>query len=132
VSSLDVNCKLSPNCRISRPVNTLTASLAGTVALESYFVDKPVLMFGPTFFSHLIEKFESYKDLKSKIIELVNKNNFDSRNKKIEEIAKIYNITYSFFANDPLFVPMVMQKNNINNFLEAIKHHIQRLNKCKS
>jgi len=110
----------------------LVITVTGTVGLESYFKDKPVLMFGPTFFSNLVDQFQSYRYIKDKLIELINKNNFDTKDKKIEQIAKIYNITYPFIVHEPFHFKKVMTKENIENFLDAILDHIKRIKRYQS
>jgi len=43
------------------------------------------------------------------------------------EIAKIYNVSYKFILNDPIFHKEVMSESNIINFVDALKEHIKRL-----
>jgi hypothetical protein len=105
----------------------LVITVTGTIGLESYIKNKPILMFGPTFFSNFVDEFNSYKDLRKQIDNLVNKSNFDSKEQKIENIAKLYNISYEFIVHEPFHFPQVMEKNNIKNYLEAVKDHINRL-----
>jgi hypothetical protein len=50
-----------------------------------------------------------------------------SKEEKIIEIAKLYNISYNFMLFDPIANPEVMEKGNIKNFAFAIKDHIKRL-----
>jgi len=107
----------------------MVVSVTGTIGLECYFNNKPILLFGPTFFSHLVDRFECYNTLKQKIYDVIQKTNFSNNEEKIKEIAKIINISYDFFMNDPIYFPEVMSKNNIKMFLDAIKNHINRLKK---
>jgi len=105
----------------------LVITVTGTIGLESYLNDKPVLMFGPSFFSHLVDAFDSYKQLKKQIFELINKKEFDSIEEKIVNVAKIYNVTYNFIVHEPLHFPKVMETKNIENYLEAVKDHLNRI-----
>lgn len=104
---------------------SLIISITGTVGLEAYLDDKRILMFGPTFFSHLCDRHRSYEKIKKEISNAINNEN--KKTNKILEIAKILNISYDFILNDPLFYSSVMSKSNIKNFLLAVKNHIKRL-----
>lgn len=103
----------------------LVVTITGTVGLESYLDDKNVLMFGPTFFSHLCNRFESYKNIRSTIYDSIFKNKKNEN--KIIELAKIDNISYDFILNDPIFIKSVFSIRNMNNFIDAVKEHIKRI-----
>lgn len=104
----------------------LIVTVTGTVGLEAYLEDKKSLMFGPTFFSHLCSRFDSYLNIKNTISEAIY--NTTKNENKTEELAKIHNISYDFVLNDPLFFKNVLKKDNINNFIDAVKNHIERIN----
>jgi hypothetical protein len=55
-----------------------------------------------------------------------------SKDQKIIEIAKLYNISYNFMLFDPIANPEVMEKGNIKNFADAVLDHINRLKKVKN
>jgi hypothetical protein len=108
----------------------LVVTVTGSVGIECYHFDKPCLMFGQTFFSHLLDRFYCIDQIKNQINDLIFNKTFDSKDKKIVEIAKIYNISYDFFIHEPFHFERVMKKSNINNFLNAIQDHIKRLKEC--
>jgi hypothetical protein len=105
----------------------LISTITGTIGLESIMNDKPILMFGPTFFSHLVKRYDSYLNLKNDIYDLIYNFKPLSKDQKIIEIAKLYNISYNFMLFDPIANPEVMEKGNIKNFAFAIKDHIKKL-----
>ncbi|MCT7495758.1 hypothetical protein N5S93_09025 [Aliarcobacter cryaerophilus] len=107
-------------------LSKLVITITGTVGLESYLNSKRVLMFGPTFFSHLCSRFDSYLNLRNTLYELIFNVEKNSEN-KIIDIAKINNISYDFILNDPLFYPEVMSIANIANFIDSVKTHIKRI-----
>lgn len=107
--------------------SSLVVTVTGSAGLECYHMDKSVLMFGPTFFSHLVTRYDSMISLKSTIYNLINKSTYPQLDKKTENIAKIYNIGYDFFVHEPFHFERVMTKENINNLLNAIQDHIKRL-----
>ena len=106
----------------------LVATITGSVGLECYHINKPVMMFGQTFFSHLVNRFNCIDNLKVKL-KSPKDNIITQKEKKIEDIAKIYNISYDFFVHEPFHFERVMTKNNISNLLEAIILHISKVNK---
>jgi hypothetical protein len=55
-----------------------------------------------------------------------------SKDQKIIEIAKLYNISYNFMLFDPIANPEVMEIKNIKNFADAVLDHINRLKKVKN
>lgn len=105
----------------------IISTITGTIGLESFMMDKPALMFGPTFFSHLVKRFDSYLNLKQDIKDLIFNFKPLSRDEKIVEIAKLYNISYNFMLFDPIANPEVMEKENIKSFANALRDHIKRL-----
>ncbi len=106
----------------------LIVTVTGTIGLESYLTNKKALMFGPTFFSHLCTRFDSYLNFRQILSNLIFNDIQKSENDIKVDIAKIYNISHDFVLNDPLFHPKIMHVNNIINFLDAVKNHIQRIN----
>jgi hypothetical protein len=122
-------------CLVSHTVNTrelmsksrLVVTVTGSVGLECYHLDTPIIMFGPTFFSDFVNRFDSISLLKKEINTLVHNPRFDSKDKKIVNIAKIYNVSYDFFIHEPFHFARVLTKSNIKNYLDALIDHIQRL-----
>lgn len=110
----------------------LISTITGTIGLESFMMDKPTLMFGPTFFSHLVKRYDSYLNLKQELEELIFNFKPLSREEKIIEIAKLYNISYNFVLFDPISNPEVMEIGNIKSFTKALLKHIERLKKKKN
>jgi len=106
----------------------LVVTVTGSVGLECYHLDIPVIMFGQTFFSNFLYKVNSIDSLKKDIDKLIFDTKLDTTNQKIENIAKIYNISYDFFIHEPFHFDRVLTHTNINNYLNAIISHITRLN----
>jgi CDP-glycerol glycerophosphotransferase (TagB/SpsB family) len=104
---------------------SLIITITGTVGLEAYLDDRKTLMFGPTFFSHLCDRYKSYENIKTEIFNAIH--NEEEKTSKVIEIAKIMNISYDFILHDPLFYNCLLSKSNIYNFLYAVKNHINRL-----
>lgn len=109
----------------------LVATITGSVAIECYVSDKPIIMFGRNFFSHIVDNFDSFKNLKKELKLLIDKEKFDSNKIKIEKIAKIYNISYDFYIEEVFVFERIMSDNNIKNFLEAIISHTERVKNFK-
>ena len=106
----------------------LISTITGTIGLEGFIIDKPVLMFGSTFFSHLVKRYDSYLNLKQELEELIFNFKPLSKEEKIIEIAKLYNISYNFILFDPISNPETMEIENIKSFTKALLKHIERLN----
>ena len=110
----------------------LISTITGTIALESFMMNKPALMFGPTFFSHLVYRYDSFLDFKQDLYNMIFNHKPLSKEEKMIEIAKLYNIGYSMILFDPIADPIVMNKNNIKSYYEAFLNHIKRLKKCNN
>ncbi len=105
----------------------LTVTITGTVGLEAYLSNKKIMLFGPTFFAHLCNKFDSYLKLREILQDItVNKVNRSDK-EKVVQMAKIYNVSYGFELNDPMSHPNVMEIRNIVIFINSVKDHIKRL-----
>ncbi|MBW1616783.1 MAG: hypothetical protein JRJ49_09685 [Deltaproteobacteria bacterium] len=109
----------------------LVCSVTGTIGLETYLADKPCLLFGKNFFNRLCYFFTDFSNFKTDLYKMIFEYKPHSLEEKIEEIAKIYNVSYSYTVNDPFFVPHVMEKENIKHFLQYIEEHIKRLETYK-
>lgn len=105
----------------------LVVTITGTIGLECYLKDKPVLMFGSTFFSHLVYRFDGYLNFKENLRNMIFNYKPDLENEKIVKLAKIYNISYNIFLQEPFYFPEVMEIGNIKNYLLALQDHIRRL-----
>jgi len=125
---------------VSTEVNTkevmnrakLISTVTGTIALESWIMNKPALMFGKSFFSHLIYRYDSYLNFQEELKKMIFEHKPMSREEKIIELAKLYNISYSTMLFDPIANPIVMEKGNIKNYLLAIQNHIKRVEEYKN
>ncbi|WP_375724538.1 capsular biosynthesis protein [Arcobacter sp. KX21116] len=122
-----VSSEVNTNKLVDRAA--LICTVTGTIALECYLKDKPALMFGSTFFSHLVHNYDSYKNFRLYLNDIIFNHIPTTEEEKIEELAKIYNISYSTIIDDPLRKEVVMEKGNVKNCLDAIKEHIIRIEK---
>ena len=109
----------------------LISTISGTIGLESFMMDKPALLFGPTFFSHLVYRYNSFLNFREFLKEIIFSYKPMDKNQKIIEIAKLYNISYSIMLFDPFANPEVMEKGNIENYYKAILEHIKRVEESK-
>lgn len=105
----------------------LIASVTGTIGLECYYLDKPCLMFGPNFFKHLCFGADAVESLKEKLPQIIRSYQPPSRNEKIEELAKLYNVGYPFVLLEPLYFTITLERANIANYLDAVLDHIKRI-----
>lgn len=105
----------------------LVVTVTGSVGIECYHMDKPVLMFGKNFISYFVDTLNGFNNLKETIFRLINKKNFDTDDEKIVKVGQLYNVGYDFFIHEPFHFEKVMTKQNIDNFLDAILNHIQRV-----
>ncbi|MBW1649356.1 MAG: hypothetical protein JRJ44_01510 [Deltaproteobacteria bacterium] len=119
---------VDPNVSTNKLVKKakLVCSVTGTIGLECYLANKPCLLFGKNFFNRLCYSFSDFHNFKNDLYKMIFEYKPPSLEEKIEEIAKIYNVSYSYTLNDPFFVPHVMEKENIKHFLKYIKEHIKR------
>ena len=64
----------------------LISTISGTIGLESFMMDKPALLFGPTFFSHLVYRYNSFLNFREFLKEKLGK-------ELVEEILSPYKLT---------------------------------------
>lgn len=114
---------------------SLTISVTGTACLEAFLLGKPSLHLGRVFFTDWIYKFDNFSDFKKVLKEAI-----DSREVPMEKIvdlvSKVFSVGDDFILyspNDPYTnTDQLMNKRNINKFLEGLLAHIQQLKTCTS
>ncbi|MDE2165858.1 MAG: hypothetical protein KGJ66_05920 [Alphaproteobacteria bacterium] len=104
----------------------LVTTITGTVGLECYFLDKPCLLMGPVFFSHLCYRLDSIKAFGHQLREIIANYRPPTEQEKTIEIAKLLNVSGDFVINDPWFVPAVCAPANIAAAREHILQTIKR------
>jgi capsule polysaccharide export protein KpsC/LpsZ len=107
--------------------SSLVSTITGSAGFEAYVLNKPVLMFGRTFFSEMITRYDSIETLRETLYFLTSSYTHDSNNEKTKKIARIYNISFDFKMHDPFQFPEVLEEKNIKNFYHAIIKHTTRL-----
>jgi len=111
---------------------SLTISVTGTACLEAFLVGKPSLHIGRSFFTDWIYKFDSFLNFKEVVREALEIKNIPEE-KIIDFVSRIFNISSDFIIfspGDPGRNPdLVMNKTNIEKFLEGLLKHIMLLKK---
>jgi hypothetical protein len=120
-------CDIAVNTAAVVEKSRLVASITGTIGLECYLQEKPCLLFGKNFFAPLCYTFDSYKNFKQELHTMIFNHKHPTKEEKIIELAKIYNVSYDFIVHEPFHFPMVMSTANISNVYTAIFNHISRL-----
>ena len=105
----------------------MVAMVTGTIGLEAYLLDKPCLMFGRNFFSHLCHRVDRIDGLRDEIAQLLACHHPKSNDEKIEAIARLYNVSHPFALFEPYYRPEAMARGNVENFLDALQTHLARL-----
>ena len=106
---------------------SLTVAVTGSIGLESFILGKPCLLFGQTFFSHLCYRLGQISNLKDELRRMIFDHRPLSRQEKIRELAKIYNVSHPFYIADTLTFPEVLSNDNIEEFYSAMMAHVKRL-----
>lgn len=113
---------------------SLTISVTGTACLEAFLLGKPSLHLGRSFFTEWIHKFESFYHFREVIREALKNQEVPTEN-IIDLVSRVFNVGFDFIvfsANDPYRnVDQLMNKRNINTFLENLLNHIKRLGKTE-
>lgn len=107
--------------------SSLVATVTGTVGLESYFLNHPCVMFGPSFFSHLCFPAPEFSRNRSFILEAVRKFKPPSEEEKIVALAQLLNISGDFRCGDPYADPVILSDENLYSFQESLRVHLNRL-----
>lgn len=105
----------------------LIATVTGTVGLESYLSGWPCIMFGRNFFSHLCAYPNVIEGLREKIEEIIDNFRPATRTEKIGELARLYGVCYPFVLYEAPFLGQSLERENIANFLDAVRDHIRRV-----
>lgn len=108
------------------------ATVTGTIGLEAFLMDKPCLMFGRNFFSHLCHRVDRIDGLRDQIARLLAHHRPTSQEEKVEAIARLYGVSYPFATFEPYYRPEAMARRNIENFLDAVQGHLARLAATKA
>jgi len=106
---------------------SLVASVTGTIGFESYLMDRPCLLFGRNFFSHLCAFGEGPASIRQLMIELICSPSPSDKDERVNALARLLNVRYPILLSDPVTTPEVLSKRNVSAFLEALHDHIRRL-----
>jgi len=109
----------------------LVASITGTIGLECYLAGRPCLLFGRNFFKHLCGSYESYPDFPRNLRRLLFEFQPPTEDEKRAALARIFNVSNTCYLGDPLAQPMIMDGENIRNYLAAVMKHIARIAESK-
>lgn len=121
---------ISPRCLMNSA--SLIASVTGTIALESYLLGKPCLLFGRNFFSHLCAKGDGPSSIKEAMTRLIHHHSVPEKSERMHELARLLHVRYPMLLSDPLVTPEVLSSHNIEAFLNALHDHIHRLATAKA
>lgn len=120
---------VAPDVPIRRLIEKadMVATVTGTIGLEAFLLDKPCLMFGRNFFSHLCHQVDRIDGLQAEIAELLAEFRPKSDTEKVEAIARLYSVSYAFAPFEPYYRPEAMSRSNVENYLDALHDHLARL-----
>jgi hypothetical protein len=120
---------ISPHSNTNQLIlkSSFVSTITGTIALECFLLDKPCILFGRNFFSHLCYKVESLTKLKDLILTALAKPKQKDDESKVIEIAKLLNIQYNTDLYEPLGNNRVLSNHNVKEFKKSILSHIDRL-----
>lgn len=110
----------------------LVASITGSIGLECFLACRPCMLFGRNFFKHLCGSYESYHDFGRDLRRLLFGFQLPTVEDKRVALARIFNVSNNCYLGDPLAQPMIMDGENIRNYLTAVMRHISRLSESKS
>ncbi|MFO0793857.1 MAG: hypothetical protein U0586_07320 [Candidatus Brocadiaceae bacterium] len=109
---------------------SLTISVTGTSCLEAFLLGKPSLHLGRAFFTDWIYQFDSFYHFREVTREALKNQNVPME-KIIDLVSRVFSVGFDFIvfsANSPYGnVDQLMNKRNINTFLESLLNHIKRL-----
>jgi hypothetical protein len=125
---------VAPDVPIRRLIEKadVMATVTGTIGLEAFLLDKPCLMFGRNFFSHLCHRVDRIDGLRDDIAQLLAHHRETSREEKVEAVARLYGISYPFAPFEPYYRPEAMARRNIESFLDGVHSHLARLAATKA
>ena len=110
----------------------LVASITGTIGLECFLAGRPCMLFGRNFFKHLCGSYENYRDFWRDLRSLLFGFQQPTEEERRVALARIFNVSNNCYLGDPLAQPMVMNGENIRNYLAAVLKHISRLSESKN
>lgn len=110
----------------------LVASITGTIGLECFLAGRPCMLFGRNFFKHLCGSCDSYRDFGRDLRRLLFGFQLPTAEEKQVALARIFNVSNNCYLGDPLAQPMVMEGENVRNYLAAVLRHISRISESKN
>lgn len=115
---------ISSNELINRSI--MVSSITGTSILEAMLQNKPVFQFGKTFFYQKQFGFDSFRNLKQDLYEIMN----NKRDNQIDSILiELYPLLFDFYIEQPYQYyyqpkPVALMDENLSNTLNAISFYI--------
>jgi hypothetical protein len=107
--------------------SNLVATVTGTIGLECFFLDKPCLMFGPSFFSHLCHAFADWRKSPNFVDDIVAGYKPRTDDEKAVELARLFHVFYDFRLTGLFSTADDLSETTIRAYWSAVKTHIRRL-----
>lgn len=101
-----------------------TATVTGTIGLESYLLGKPCILFGPNFFGHLCLKVQGLEDVKQAVLYAITKFKPPTLEERAQEVARLFAIRSPIELADPVANPFVLSRENVQQYLLAMQQYI--------
>lgn len=106
-----------------------TATVTGTIGLESYLIGKPCIVFGRNFFSHLCVCVSGITNLKEKVNFAINDFVAPSFEERAQQLAKFFAIRRPIDFVDPLASPSVLSIKHVDAYFKSVNEYISFENK---
>ena len=107
--------------------SSLVATVTGTIGLECFFLNKPCLMFGPSFFSHLCYAFSDCRGLPNFVDDIVAGFNPRTDEEKATELARLFHVFFEFRLTGLFSTADDLSEMTIRAYWSAVRAHIRRL-----
>jgi Capsule polysaccharide biosynthesis protein len=105
----------------------LVCTVTGTIGLECFFLEKPCLMFGRSFFAHLCYAFDEWGRHRDFVERILRHFRPRTDEEKAIELARLFNVSYEIEISGLFSTKDDLSDNAVRAYWLAVNSHISRL-----
>jgi hypothetical protein len=107
--------------------SSLVATVTGSIGLECFFLNKPCLMFGRSFFSHLCYSFSDWCKSPTFVADIIARFKPRTEEEKTIELARLFHVIFDIQLTGLFSTANDLSETTILAYWNAVRSHIGRL-----